>query len=484
MKPDHGLAARTLALDLATGEVIRSLGAAGIEAILAKGPAMTHHLYRDAPGRRNYGDIDLLVAPRLFDEACQVLASLGFHDHLAGIRASEAARLQGRPWYRDGAAYVIVDLHRGFHHVADRPAWWELMCRHREVLVVEGQPVMIPDRAGCAVIAALHASNAKPLEEKPLEDLRRALRLFDDEVWRQAAGLAASVGAGGAFAAALCRESAGAELAGRLGLTVTDPVVWFGATSFTRGTRSLSVMLAPGTWADRARRLRDLAFPSKTILVGIRPIAARGRGGVAVAHLSRSCMNAARLPQALLAWYGASRALKRRTVQAPGTLAALPPRRSLQVRAGTAVGTGWWTLRTWWRIHRQLARSQRRNGTLRSPAWPPPPGTARRGTAGPGIAWLEAGEPGRAYPGQAYSGRAARLTLACCRSTCLETALVRQARAFGAGVAVDVVVGVTAPASGFRAHAWLDGDRVDPQFAELWRYPARRTGPDRLRRGA
>jgi hypothetical protein len=68
----------------------------------------------------------------------------------------------------------VVDLHRGFHHVADRAAWWELICRHREVLLVEGQPVMIPDRIGCALIAALHASKAAP-EAKPLEDLRRAL---------------------------------------------------------------------------------------------------------------------------------------------------------------------------------------------------------------------------------------------------------------------------------------------------------------------
>jgi hypothetical protein len=34
--------------------------------------------------------------------------------------------------------------------------------------------------------------------------------------------------------------------------------------------------------------------------------------------------------------------------------------------------------------------------------------------------------------------------------------------AAGAGAAADLVVGVTAPASGFRAHAWLDGDQVDP----------------------
>ena len=209
MNSGLGLAARTLALDLAAGEVIGALDATGIEAIVLKGPAMVHRLYGDAPGRRNYGDIDVLVAPGRFDDAAQVLASLGFRDHLAGIRPSEAARLQGRPWHRDGAALVVVDLHRGFHHVADRAAWWELMRRHREVLLLEGQPVMIPDRIGCALIAALHASKA-PSETKPLEDLRRALRLFSDEVWRQAAGLAGLVGAGDAFAAALCRDSAGA----------------------------------------------------------------------------------------------------------------------------------------------------------------------------------------------------------------------------------------------------------------------------------
>jgi hypothetical protein len=70
MKPDLGLAARTLALDLAAGELIRALAAAGIDCLLLKGPAMAHRLYLDAPGCRNYGDIDLLVAPWQFDAAC------------------------------------------------------------------------------------------------------------------------------------------------------------------------------------------------------------------------------------------------------------------------------------------------------------------------------------------------------------------------------------------------------------------------------
>jgi hypothetical protein len=441
MKPDLGLAARTLALDLAAGELVRALAAAGIDCLLLKGPAMAHRLYLDAPGCRNYGDIDLLVAPWQFDAAGQLLASLGFEDHLAGVRASEAARLQERLWLRDGAAYLAVDLHRGFHHVADRAAWWELLRRHREVLIVEGQPVAIPDAVGCALIAGLHASKATSLG-KAVEDLRRALLLFDDDVWRQAAELARSVGAGGAFAAALHRESAGAELAARLGLTIADPVRWFCATSLAPGAGALSAVLAPGDWADRARRLRDAAFPSRPLLAGSWPIARRGRGGLAAAHLGRLGVTATRLPQLLLAWHRTCRTLRRGGNAAPDGGPATRTGHRLRHRARAVAVTIGWTLRTWWLIHQRLARAP----------------------------WGDAAPPVAAAP-TPYSVRAARLTLACCRATCLETALLRQARAAGAGHAADVIVGVTAPARGFRAHAWLDGDRFDPAFAELWRYP-------------
>jgi hypothetical protein len=489
MRSDLRVVARTLTLDLAMGEVIRKLAAAGIDCMLLKGPAMTHRLYADVPGRRNYGDIDLLVAPGHFGDAGQILASLGFEDRLAGIRASEAARLQGRPWHRDGAAPVVVDLHRGFHHVADRSAWWELLSRHREVLVVEGQPVMIPDRAGCALIACLHASKATA-PGKPFEDLRRAIQLFDDEVWRQAASLARSVGAGGAFAASLCRESTGAGLAARLGLTLADPVAWFSATSFRRGTGSLSLVLAPGSWAVRAQRLRDVAFPSRAIFAGSWPIAASGRGGLAAAHLGRLCVIAARLPRLLLAWRRSARALRRSGSATPAVLFPIRAHHALRVRAAVVAATSWWTLRTWWRVHRRLARGPGGHGPLTAAAAGLTETTAGlTETAGltgatAGLTAATAGLAGPGGRGAAHSGRAVRLVLACCRASCLETAIVRQARAAEAGAAVDVVIGVTAPASGFRAHAWLDGDRVDPQFVELWRYPAARPGPDVLRRTA
>jgi hypothetical protein len=442
MKSDLGVAARTLALDLAAGEVYRALAAAGIDCMLLKGPAMAHRLYREAPGGRNYGDIDLLVAPWQFEAAGRVLTSLGFEDQLAGVRASEAARLAERPWRRAGAAYLVVDLHRGFHHVADRAAWWDLLCRHREMLMVEGQPVAIPDRVGCALIAGLHASKATS-QDKALEDLRRALQLFEDDVWRQAADLARSVGAGDAFAAALHRQNAGADLAARLGLRITDPAIWLGATSLERGTGLLCCVLGQDDGTGRARRLRDAAFPSRPFITGNRPIAARGPGGLAVAHLGRLGFVLTRLPRLLLAWYRTCRTLRRYGGAPPRVRPAARTAHPLRSRAEAAAGTIGWTLRTWWLVHRRLVRGPWENGALPI-ATPPLP----------------------------HSERAGRLILACCRATCLETALVRQARAAAVGAAPDVIVGVTAPARGFRAHAWLDGDRADPAFKELCRYPA------------
>jgi hypothetical protein len=44
--------------------------------------------------------------------------------------------------------------------------------------------------------------------------------------------------------------------------------------------------------------------------------------------------------------------------------------------------------------------------------------------------------------------------------TCLVRAIVRQAWDIGHGVPSQLVIGVTAPAAGMRAHAWIDGDAM------------------------
>lgn len=58
-------------------------------------------------------------------------------------------------------------------------------------------------------------------------------------------------------------------------------------------------------------------------------------------------------------------------------------------------------------------------------------------------------------------------------ATCLPRSLVRQRWELAQGRPRDLVIGVTAPSSGFRAHAWLAGDPEDAQdeFTELTRRP-------------
>lgn len=61
------------------------------------------------------------------------------------------------------------------------------------------------------------------------------------------------------------------------------------------------------------------------------------------------------------------------------------------------------------------------------------------------------------------------------KATCLEQAFLQQRWASAKGIDKEVVIGVTAPSSGFRAHAWLEGD--DPchsyDFVEIRRQAAR-----------
>lgn len=58
-------------------------------------------------------------------------------------------------------------------------------------------------------------------------------------------------------------------------------------------------------------------------------------------------------------------------------------------------------------------------------------------------------------------------------ATCLERATVLQAWDAAHDVRRDLVIGVTSPREGFRAHAWLDGDAPchDEGFTELLRRP-------------
>lgn len=78
---------------------------------------------------------------------------------------------------------------------------------------------------------------------------------------------------------------------------------------------------------------------------------------------------------------------------------------------------------------------------------------------------------------RAGSGRGVAAVLRRRPATCLVQATVRQAWLGAQGQPRDLVIGVTAPQRGFKAHAWLDGDTPchHDEFRELVRRPARVT---------
>ena len=105
----------------------------------------------------------------------------------------------------------------------------------------------------------------------------------------------------------------------------------------------------------------------------------------------------------------------------------------------------WWTLRAARRARRALPESGAEPVEL--PPVPALPPHARRGVEG---------------------------VLRRTRATCLVAATVRQAWHAAQGEPRDLVIGVTPPGGGFRAHAWLEGDHPchSAGFEELLRRPA------------
>lgn len=72
------------------------------------------------------------------------------------------------------------------------------------------------------------------------------------------------------------------------------------------------------------------------------------------------------------------------------------------------------------------------------------------------------------------AGRGVGAVLRRSGSTCLVKASIRQRWHAAHGEQRDLVIGVTPPAEGFKAHAWLDGDPESrsEEFTELTRVPA------------
>jgi hypothetical protein len=254
--------ARLLLLDRAAGAAIAHLEAAGIPSILLKGPSIASWLY-DAGDIREYGDVDLLVAPSMLEGAKEALAGLGYVHQPSGVAPSQFYLPEQELF---GPSDVCIDLHYGLIGVLAPPERaWDVLSEHAVLFDLgAGYKGRVLDFPGRAMHLALHAAQNGPVDTKAIADLERALGAVEFECWRQAAELADRLGADRAFAAGLRLVPAGRLLADELSLTrgltvelalrsrsAPQDAIFFERLSDASGVRGKTAVLAqkifPGT---------------------------------------------------------------------------------------------------------------------------------------------------------------------------------------------------------------------------------------------
>lgn len=279
--------AAATALDATAAEVVIAFRKAGIPSILLRGAAIADWLY-DAPGEREYADVDLLVPMGSFVLAERVLADLGFHES-----SVEAAFPNDRPdhahtWSRPGG--VTVDLHRMLIGIEAPPdAAWGALAEGTGTVGMSGAEVAVPSENARLVILALNAAHhAGAATARPAEDLRRALEKVPRETWTQALALAERLSAVPAFVAGIALTPGGRELLKSLGIGACPvaPGRTGGAQAFHLAQGLVWLRATPGVRAKAALATRKL-MPSAELMRARSTLARRGAGGLAAAHLAR-----------------------------------------------------------------------------------------------------------------------------------------------------------------------------------------------------
>jgi Uncharacterised nucleotidyltransferase len=302
--PEVMWAARSLELDRQSAQLARELEEAGIPAILLKGPALAQWLYR---GRavRTYGDTDLLVPPDRWELAMATLRRLGFEDGLGSMAHPRMESITSHPWARGDQD---VDLHCTLWGIQAAPERaWEVLSERSEPMNVGGRRLSVLAPAARAMHIALHAAQHGYDEGKPVIDLEVALEVLPEELWAEAAEVAAELDALGGFAIGLRILPAGRALAERLGVdreTSVDALLRVAHVPLAQGFEELAT--APGLRSKLAVIRGELA-PTADFMRWWSPLARRGRVGLAAAYLWRPLYLALRAGPGLVAWRRARR---------------------------------------------------------------------------------------------------------------------------------------------------------------------------------
>jgi Uncharacterised nucleotidyltransferase len=298
-------AAQTLAIDSLTARITELFDDNGVESILLKGPAVANWLYRDQPARA-YGDSDLLVSPENWEKAHALLRGIGFADALGPLAHPRMESITSHSWVR---GEQNVDLHCSIWGIGAEPAKvWEVLRPRTVPMEVGGREVRVLAPAPRALHLGLHAAQHTAEAGKTRWDLELAIAQLPEEVWGEAARIAADLDATAAFATGLAVTREGAVLADRLGIAgarSVEALLTVAPVPMALGFNQLAN--APGLRAKLAIVAEEL-FPTPSFMRWWSPLARRGRLGLAVAYLWRPVWLALRAGPGFLTWRKARKA--------------------------------------------------------------------------------------------------------------------------------------------------------------------------------
>lgn len=255
-------------VDRAAVAALGALEAAGVPAVLLKGPALARRLYRDGEAR-GYEDVDLLIQRRDLEPAGDVLQALGYVKGQEGLGIDDVAGIQhAEVWARAGdtGGPLLIDLHWRLDRCeAPDELFWEALATSRGSIELQGKDVAILSKEGLALHVAVHAAQHGTDDAKAIGDLVRAIERWPADVWRRAAELAEVVQGVPAFAAGLRLVPAGAGIADELELPATPRLDWEirHREARPRGTFHLEAIVEARGVRERTNVLRRSLFPTR-----------------------------------------------------------------------------------------------------------------------------------------------------------------------------------------------------------------------------
>jgi hypothetical protein len=315
------VAAANFRIDVKGVEVRSALARAGIESVLIKGPVLKQLLYSDTE-LRSYEDVDLLVDPGDLAAAGRVLR---YHDFVrfepdSSVRQTDswvASEIgphgadHAVAWIRERDSF-LVDLHDSLPQVGLPPAEvWRRLQEHLDTMEVAGAHTVTLDLPATALLIALHCAHHGPDWGSAIEDLRRAVAVFDGACWTAARDLARNLEAESGMGIGLGLVPEGRPLAAALSLS-TEPtpeyrMLWAGEPW---SASVLAALLRRRELRSWARIVTRLLLPSPEALRRGSALARRGFAGLIAAYVLRVFVLALHVHRAVIAHLRSRRQLR------------------------------------------------------------------------------------------------------------------------------------------------------------------------------